>query len=33
MTDRILVLKHGKIVADIETKLQKDPINYLKKYY
>ncbi len=33
IADRILVLKHGKIVADIEPKLLEDPIHYLKNYY
>ncbi|MDR1475524.1 MAG: ATP-binding cassette domain-containing protein [Holosporales bacterium] len=33
ISDRIVLLKSGKIVADIETRMHDDPINYLKKYY
>lgn len=33
IADRVIVLKNGKIVADIEPKVIEDPIFYLKKYY
>jgi polar amino acid transport system ATP-binding protein len=33
IASRILVLKNGKIVADLHPSSIEDPINYLKKYY
>jgi polar amino acid transport system ATP-binding protein len=33
ISDRIVLLKNGKIITDMEVQTCDDPINYLKKYY
>jgi polar amino acid transport system ATP-binding protein len=33
ISDRIVLLKKGKIAVDVHVQQQKDPINYLKRYY
>jgi polar amino acid transport system ATP-binding protein len=33
ISDKIALLKHGRIVVEIKTKDVSDPINFLKKYY
>ncbi|MDR2766384.1 MAG: ATP-binding cassette domain-containing protein [Holosporaceae bacterium] len=33
ISDRIILLKDGKIAVDMETKNHSDPVNHLKKYY
>ncbi|MDR1982433.1 MAG: ATP-binding cassette domain-containing protein [Holosporaceae bacterium] len=33
ISDRIILLREGKIVADMKAKNHKNPVDYLKKYY
>jgi polar amino acid transport system ATP-binding protein len=33
ISDRIVLLKEGKIVVDMNVQKHHDPVNYLKKYY
>jgi polar amino acid transport system ATP-binding protein len=33
ISDRIVLLKDGKIIVDVEVQKHDDTVNYLKKYY